>query len=262
METVFSEDHVIKKFMLYFTYNYDYIINISRLLYYNYIAYTINKFWFKNSNKMTLFRAFWNPQSQRWGSFFTKMWCKNFWSICWCVTFSWILMMFFKIWYFWNLLYGLFCMHWIRLELFFIFRPPRREVTQGGKQYVIKLAFGTLVVTVPLLVLPVTAYHSVWSRFYADFYSWGFCRPNAHKTELFLKPFISVKNNTHFRLQRFTILRKDTFRLKILQSGHYSLSKIFNPSFINNNYSNHIVKELTSSNTIIRCFNTKSGHED
>lgn len=147
-------------------------------------------------------------------------------------------------------------MHWIRLELFFIFHPPRRDVTQDGKQYVIKLAFGTLVVTVPSLVLPVTAYHSVWSRFYADFYSWDLCRPNAHKTELFLK------NNTHFRLQRFTILRKDTFRLKILQSGYYSLSKIFNPSFINNNYSNHIVKELTSSNTIIWCFNRKSGHED
>lgn len=153
-------------------------------------------------------------------------------------------------------------MHSIRLEIFFIFRPLRREVTQDGKQYVIKLAFGTLVVTVPSLILPVTAYHSVWSRFYADFYSWDLCRPNAHKTELFLKPFISVKNNIHFRLQRFTILWKDTFRLTIMQSGYYSSSKIFNPSFINNNCSNHIAKELTSSNTIIWCFNTKSRHED
>ena len=79
METVFSEDHVIKKFMLYFTYSYDYIINISQLLYYNYIAYTINKFWFKNSNKMTLFLGlFETPRAKDEDRFLRKCGVKIF----------------------------------------------------------------------------------------------------------------------------------------------------------------------------------------
>lgn len=51
------------------------------------------------------------------------------------------------------------------------------------------------------------SYRSVRSRSYADFYTQRFYRPNIRKLE-FAKPFISLKSDSRFWLQRLKILPK------------------------------------------------------